>query len=257
MTPERLLEILLRPVPGHRAAWKDAIRAELAGLDDPRERWAFALSCWRLPLRALAAPRAAGLLVLTGLAAAKVFDAWVKRDGSGTGRVALMVTAGLLVWYLALLLAGTARRSPLARRTLAAGGVAALAATGIWLALTLLSPVGTGWHLPLATAAIAALAAALCAGPPARQRAAAALWAAGGVALLLPPVAFVTLDLSGLWGRAGVPDYGLGASWIEARDAYEGLLLVAVVAAAALTLLTGLTGRSRKTLSQDSRKGAP
>src|SRR5262249_44222789 len=82
VTPERLLELLLRPVPANRAAWKDALRAELAGVGDRRERWAFALSCWRLPLRyALTGPRGAGLLVLAVLAAAEVFDQRVNRDG--------------------------------------------------------------------------------------------------------------------------------------------------------------------------------
>jgi hypothetical protein len=280
VTPGRLLELLLRPVPEHRAAWKHALRAELAGLDDPRERWSFARSCWPLPLRyALAGPRRTGVLVFAALAAAVVFDYVVHRDGP-----AAWLSTPLLVWYFGLLLAGTARRSPLARRTVTIGGLTALAATGAALAMTLLAPASS-WEFPLAVVFVAALAAAsftardsrqrtdaasrtadgadpqgagaalgaprggvagqragavlgASGGGAARQRAGAALWAAGGVALLLPVAAFAALDLSPLWGGGGVPANGLRTEPPEARDAYAGLLLVAFVVAAALTVVT-------------------
>ncbi|MGI5237051.1 hypothetical protein [Dactylosporangium sp. CA-139066] len=315
MTPERLLELLLRPVPATRETWKSALRAELAGLDDPRARWSFARGCWPLPLRyALSGPRRVGLLVFATASAAMVFDWQVNRDGP-----AAWLCTPLLVWYVGLLLAGTARRSPLTRRTVATGGATALATTAAALAMTLLAPASS-WEFPVAVAAVAALvaasfavreqrhvacrgrgdAAALAAGEPrlaaardagdpvagetrpmgareagdsaageprsavarqagafvamaggsgpmgarpavagqGRQRVGAALWAAGGVALLLPVAAFAALDLSPLWGGGGVPANGLGAEPPEARDAYAGLLLVAAAAAVALTVIT-------------------
>ncbi|WP_432829646.1 hypothetical protein [Dactylosporangium sp. CA-092794] len=255
VTPERLLELLLRPLPADRAAWKDALRAELAALDDPRERWAFARSCWRLPVRALAGPRAAGLGVLTVLAGAEVFDVTAHPDWPGSRHLAPIV-ACLLLWYLAVLLAATAHRSPLPRRALVVGGLAALAAAAAWLTITLLSAtVGGDPAFPVATAAIAALAAASFADPGARSRAGAALWAAGGAALLIPSGAFVTLDLSPLWAAPSARPHPLAADPTAARDAYTALFLVALLAAATLTPL--VIRRRRASANRPHQDPAP
>jgi hypothetical protein len=126
----RALAVVVRLLPPHRSDWGQAMRAELAALDDVRARRRFALGCARAVLSDRAAMRtvAAHMIALTFGAVAFAFAISIKVAGVRIQTIAFVVVLGVLAW-------SGRRRGPLGpvaadglARRVRAGGYAVLGA---------------------------------------------------------------------------------------------------------------------------------
>lgn len=94
--PGLLLAAATRLLPMRRREWRRAMRAELAHIESPAERWRFAVSCLRMGATRPAVLRAAGLVVLAVGALAAVLG-WTRGVAYPPLRWGLVTLVSVLV----------------------------------------------------------------------------------------------------------------------------------------------------------------
>ncbi len=96
----RALDFTVRLLPRHRSEWGQAMRAELASLDDIRERRHYALGCARAVLSDRSAMRtvAVHVVALTFGAVALAFAISIRVLGVRIQTIAFVLVLGVLAW---------------------------------------------------------------------------------------------------------------------------------------------------------------
>jgi hypothetical protein len=95
---DRYLAAVIRLLPATRRQWGQAMRAELATIASPSERWRFALSCTRVALLPTAGTRSAARSLAAVGAAIAVLAAEVLLAGTIGQTIPLLLALALLAW---------------------------------------------------------------------------------------------------------------------------------------------------------------
>jgi len=97
----RALEVSVRLLPSHRSDWGEAMRAELAALDDIHERRRYARGCGWAALRADTARTTVGVRAIAQAfgAVALAFAFAIRSVGVRIEAVVFVVTLGVVAWW--------------------------------------------------------------------------------------------------------------------------------------------------------------
>jgi hypothetical protein len=94
----RYLDLVVRLLPASRSEWGRAMRAELATIDSPTERWRFVFGCTRVALLPSATTQAAGRSLATVGAAGTVLGAEYALSRIIGELIPLVLVLALLAW---------------------------------------------------------------------------------------------------------------------------------------------------------------